>query len=188
MTNGGDSVEAKDLKGERLMPGISLRRDNDEFVRLGFLQGDGCLGRLKSNEHLGLEINIGHKDDDIFDLFDIRKEEGKHSYYTRGYNDRLMELGFSSNDLPYRGLPDTIDTWSNEEVLSFLRGLYSANGSVIKGHRVALKSTCKDLVIQVKNLLDGFDINPYITTNKSKKIKFNNGEYKCRESYDLNIS
>jgi len=97
-------------------------------------------------------------------------------------------LGFSSESLPTRTLPTTINTWASQEKLSFLRGLYSANGSVIKSGRVSLKTTCKDIADSVKLLLEEFEINSYITTNKSKSVKFSNGDYTCKESYDLNIS
>ena len=37
-------------------------------------------------------------------------------------------------------------------------------------------------------MLSSLGIRSYFTTNKSKKVSFSNGDYKCRESYDLNIS
>jgi len=132
---------------------------NLEYVKYGFLQGDGCLGRLKSAEHLGLEINIGKDDGDIFKLFGITKEENKRSYYMVGFNDKLRYLEFSSEQLPSRVLPLTINNWTSDEQVSFLRGLYSANGSVIKTKcaRITLKSTCKQLIEEVKLLLIGFE-------------------------------
>ena len=52
----------------------------------------------------------------------------------------------------------------------FLRGLYSANGSVIKGHRVAFKTTCKALADTLLFVLErDFKIQGYITTNKAKE-------------------
>jgi hypothetical protein len=187
MTIEGDSVEAKNLKNRRIMPFFSIRENNDDFVKMGFLQGDGCLGRLKSERHKGLEICIGEDDRDIANLFEIKTVFGETKYYTNGYNDKLKELGFDSSELPQRVLPSTFSSWTNEEKLSFLRGLYSANGCVIKGSRVSFKTTSKGLVDQLSSCLLDIGIKTYFTTNKPTVVKFKNGDYLCKESYDLNI-
>lgn len=157
------------------------------YIQLGFIQGDGCLGRLDSDEHLGLEINIGHKDLEIFDLFDIKKVSGKRSYYEKGFNEICSSLGFSSKPLPERPLPSTISKWRKDEKIYFLKGLYSANGSFIKVGRIAFKTTCEELSEQLKLMLESFGFNPYVTTNKPKNVEFSNGTYKCKESYDVNL-
>lgn len=161
----------------------------DKFVQFGFIQGDGGLGRLNSQSHKGLEINIGKDDGDIIPLFGLKKEDiDGRKYYLTGYNDELRELGFSGKQLPERTLPTTFYNWNDIEKLSFLRGLFSANGSALKGYgRISFKSTCYDLISSLKDVLLYFDIYSNITTNKSKIISFSNGDYKCKESYDLNI-
>lgn len=187
MTTEGE-FEAKDLKGKRLLPLYKIKNTYNEFTCLGFLQGDGGLGRLSSGKHLGLEVNIGQDDDDIKKIFNI-SEEGSRTYYINGYNVLLRKLGFSSEQLPYRTLPITIDTWELDELKDFLTGLFSANGGVIKGHRVSFKSTCRGLIDKLQSLLkEKLNINSYVTTNKVKEIEFSNGTYLCKESYDLNIS
>ena len=186
MLEDGSECEAKDLKGKKLKPFLNQGPYLPEFVRYGFIQGDGCLGRLASDKHLGLEVNIGENDDDIKTLFGIKEMEGRE-YYLQGYNETLRELGFSSETLPERLLPSTINEWSLWEQRSFLRGLYSANGSVLSNGRITLKSTCRPMLEQVGGLLNKLGIEWYITTNKSKPVEFSNGAYVCRESYDLNI-
>lgn len=188
MLTDGEECQAKDLKGKRVLPFISLNEKNDEFTKLGFIQGDGNLTRLLSKEHKGLEINIGEKDQDISNLFNIDYENESRTYYVLGYNDILKDLGFQQVKLPERTLPETFNNWSMEQKKSFFRGLYSANGSVIKSHRVSFKSTCFDLISQMNEFLSILGISSYITTNKAKSIAFNNGTYLCKESYDLNIS
>ena len=37
-------------------------------------------------------------------------------------------------------------------------------------------------------MLSSLGISSYITTNKRKNVVFSNGEYSCKESYDINIS
>jgi ribonucleotide reductase alpha subunit len=186
MTNDGKSCEAIELQGKRIMPFVKVNNEINEYVKYGFLQGDGCLGRLDSDAHKGLEINLSSDDGDVRDLFGIKKHG--RTVYINGYNDILSELGFSSNKLPTRDLPHTIRLWDDKDKRMFLKGLYSANGSVIKGYRVALKTTNKYLAKDVVELLSGFNIEAYITTNKSRKQKFSNGVYTMKESYDVNIS
>lgn len=189
LTSDGEETVAANLKGKRLTKFYSKPSIfNNEFVRLGFIQGDGVTGRLTSNAHLGCEINIGNNDMDIHDLFGIEKQDGKRTYYVRGYNEKLTDIGVSPLDLPNRTMPTDYSNMSPFDKRSFLRGMYSANGSVIKGHRVAYKTTCKDLANQLVQALSEFEISSYVTTNKAKKVKFSNGEYECRESYDVNIS
>ena len=184
-----DEVQAKDLKGRKLMPFLFNNVEHDElFVKLGFIQGDGNLGRLNSKDHRGFEINIGKDDDDVLEYFGYsRKDKSERKFYSDEFFNTCLDLKFSSEQLPLRNLPETINEWSDNEQLSFLSGLFSANGSVVGGYRIAFKSTNKNLILQIQELLKKFDIDSYYTTNKSKTVSFSNGEYTCRESYDLNI-
>lgn len=188
-TTDGNDVQAKDLKGKKLLPFLlSNNTYNDLFVKLGFIQGDGNLGRLKSDTHKGFEINIGANDDDVLRYFNLKREyPSQRKFYVTEYNETCNNLGFSTNNLPERNLPSTINEWKDDEQLSFLSGLFSANGSVTGNYRVSLKTTNKILVSELQAILKKFEIDSYYTTNKSKKVPFTNGEYVCKESYDLNI-
>ena len=197
MNNRGEEIEAKDLQNQRVMPFISLNDvENSEYVKLGFIQGDGNLTRLKNDTHKGIEINIGSKDVDVREFFGENNINGIDSrgrtIYTTDYTQQLEELEFSSETLPNRTLPNTFSDWTSLEKLSFLKGLYSANGSVIgySGNgRITLKSTNFDLVSEVKKELSSLlGIESYITRNKKKMNEFSNGTYEMKESYDLNIS
>ncbi len=182
-------VPAINLKNHRIMPYLNHEYEgfNDRFIEYGFLQGDGTLGRLDSDTHKGLEINIGKNDDDIRTYFNLNDKEGR-SIYINGYNEELKELGFSSKPLPERTLPSSINTWNKHKLRSFLKGLYSANGSVLSNGRIQFKSTCKELIEGIQEiLLKSFNIDTYFTTNKPKKNKFSNGIYQMKESYDLCI-
>ena len=188
MDNYGNEIRADDMKGRRIFTPMYTITDHDGlFVKLGFIQGDGCTGRLKSNYHNGLEINIGYKDDDILDVFNIEKKENCRSYYVNGYNDILKQYGFDSSQLPERKFPETYDTWDKNQKLSFLRGCYSANGSVIQHYRISYKTTCYNFASKLVQSLSEFGISAYITTNKEQKVKFDNGEYLCKESYNIDI-
>ncbi len=193
MTLEEKECEARDLKGKKLMPYIGNHKIfNEEYIKYGFIQGDGCTGRLNSDTHKGLEVNIGEKDKDIFLLFRNDRytyTDGDRKIYLQGYNDKLTELGFDPEQLPNRKFPIAYDSWDYLQKSSFLQGCYSANGCIIKKHRVSYKTTSKQFADKlVQTLKDDFDIHAYITTNKAKKVKFRNGEYECRESYDVSIS
>lgn len=186
MLTDGTECESANLQGKRIMPFITINTETNEFTKYGFLQGDGNLGRLSSNTHKGLEINLSKNDEEIRKMFHIDKSG--NSIYINGFNEILINLGFSSNQLPYRELPTTIDEWNNKDLKMFIKGLYSANGSVITNHRVALKTTNKPLAEKMIELLKKIGIEAYYTINKSKKQEFYNGVYTMKESYDVNIS
>ena len=192
MTIDGDECMAKDLKGKYIMPCTNTNKEFDErYVKYGFIQGDGQLGRLNSEWHEGIEVNIGQKDTDILELFSNESytEKSDRAIYVDGFKEDLIKLGFSKNNLPDREFPKTYNSWTKLQKASFLHGCYSANGSVIKNGRISYKTTCKKFAEQLsETLLNDFNIyGVYITTNKPAKVQFNNGEYECRESYDINI-
>ncbi|EKQ70425.1 Homing endonuclease [Leptolyngbyaceae cyanobacterium JSC-12] len=191
-TTEGD-CDAKHLKGKRLLPYLNVPNHKQEYVIDGFVQGDGNLCRLKSTNHLGVEINIGTKDQEFLSLLEdcgyMYEWNSQSTVYVQGLKDKLISDGFSSAPLPDRSLPTTYKDWSVDKKAAFLNGLFTANGSVLKNEgRVTLKTTSRELVTQVINSLKReFGINAYFTTNKPKKVKFRNGEYTCRESYDVCI-
>ena len=192
MTIDGEECMAKDLKGKYIMPCTNANKVFDErYVKYGFIQGYGQLNRLNSETHRGIEVNIGSKDTDIFDLFSNESytKKSNREIYVDGFKEDLIKLGFSKNNLPDREFPETYDSWTKLQKASFLHGCYSANGSVIKNGRISYKTTCKKFAEQLsETLLNDFDIQGvYITTNKPKTITFPNGKYECRESYDVNI-
>jgi intein/homing endonuclease len=155
MLSNGEECEAKDLKGKRLMPYYVPNKEINEFVRLGFIQGDGYTGRLKSESHKGLEIYFGEKDQDVADIFGF-EETGKK--YVNGFNTSLEVMGFSSNSLPERGMPIGFYNLTGNQKKSFLKGMYSANGSVITTSRIAYKTTCLELANELANILQWFDL------------------------------
>jgi hypothetical protein len=82
--------------------------------------------------------------------------------------------------------PDWLHSANQQKIRGFLRGLFTANGTVV-GNRVQLKSSCLKLVEQVQLMLSMLGISSYYTTNKAHEVEFENGTYECRESYDLSI-
>lgn len=186
-------VEAKDLKGHKIMPNINFLTDTDldlDYVRLGFIQGDGQTADLNRGSK-GVTVHVGEKDHDILNLFEVEDfdKEKERRIYVKDMKETMESLGFILNTLPTRSMPTTYDSWTKNQKASFLHGLYSANGCVNANTRISFKSTCKELIDKIKtSLMMDFNIDSYITTNKSKANAFRNGTYTCKESYDLNIT
>jgi intein/homing endonuclease len=189
--NDGVKIQIKNTNYLERLRGYSLSEyftfnqlDSSDIID-GLVLGDGsnkkgCLYRY---------LNIGNKDQDYFN-------SEVSDFIGRKLDTKLYQT-FSSltqEDLPRmweRQVPDKFRYASSSKTLGFLRGIYSANGTVIfskGGLRIALKSTSKKLIEQVQVMLSSVGIVSYFTTNKSKKVKFNNGGYQCKESYDLNIT
>ena len=185
-----------EAKGLKLVPFLKAPEHEPEFVCLGFIQGDGVLSDVANETKKGVSVYFGEKDDDIRSLFlDHTGNEALNrkdtAIYLQDFTDQIVNLGFKAVKTYERELPSSYGSWTQEQKAAFLCGLYTANGSVIspgKIGRVALKAASAKLVNQVKDsLFDDFNIDSYITTNKPSAVKFSNGVYTCKQSYDLNI-
>lgn len=164
--------------------------DKDLALLAGLLQGDGS---MQKNGGVSSYLNIGLHDED-------HKECVKHMVTgitpkTEGHCE-TWKFDYSFNDLGLNYAPITERTISDFWIESdsrtmrmFLKGLYSANGSVIESaQRITLKSSNKKLIQQVQIMLSALGIRSYYTTNKSKEVVWQNGIYTSKESYDLNIT
>ena len=185
MLNDGTECQAKDLKGKRLMSFFEPQESfsgSDRFLA-GFMLGDANLNRLNSESHLGLEVYFNtKKDGELSQAYGATTSGGKTVLYTRDNVRIAKEFGLPAKPIGERGFPPELFNKAS------LQGLFSANGCVIKGSRVALKSIDRVQLDGVRSALATWGIQSYITTNKPKKVKFSNGEYLCKESYDLNIN
>lgn len=177
MLNDGSECEAKDLKGKRLKRYVAIKDEfNKEDILAGYMLGDANLCRIDSDTHLGLEVFFGEKDGDVAEMFG---EKADTIWYSRFAMEVALKYDLPSVKIGQRGYNGDI---------RLLSGLYSANGCVISGHRVALKGIDREQIDNVCSTLATMGIESYVTTNKPKTVLFSNGAYECKESYDLNIS
>ena len=160
-----------DLKAQDIMDGVVL--------------GDGSVHKASNNL---VHLYIGKNDNSYFDSEIanlIKKYRPRISKYVYEITTTILHDEIL---LTYdRVIPDRFYYSDVITKAGFLRGLFTANGS-ISGKRVTLKQSSYQLIEQVQEMLSSLGIHSYITFNKSKKIKFSNGEYQCRKSYDLNIT
>lgn len=151
----------------------------------GLVLGDGSVHKASNNK---VYLLIGDNDQDYFNSEIANLIIDKTSIATSG-KAYIVETTIQPHELPKtyeRKVPDRFFYGDKNKKASFLRGLYTANGSVISG-RITLKQSSKELIDQVQVMLSSLGISSYVTVNKSHNVKFNNGDYVCRESYDLNI-
>lgn len=191
----GDSVEAKDLKGKRLqIPKVNTYTSEEElkYERLGFIQGDGCYHHTGDKKIDGLVVFIGEKDNDVKEIFTGLLSNGSNnSYMVTSLKPDAQEIGIKDERLCNRNLPKNYNNLPVNSKRAFLKGLFSANGCVLYSDdtkRVQFKTTNKALAIELVKELKAFDIIAYITTNKKSMVKWHNGNYESKESYNINIS
>lgn len=156
--------------------------ENEQKIIDGLVLGDGTTKRMSERDYSYTLLNIGEKDQDYFEYFP------KDTFTL--FDQTEYRVGTTIKDLPYtyeRVVPDKYYYGNEQTIKSFLKGLYSANGSIC-GNRITLKATSKKLILQVQEMLSSIGIKSYYTTNKAKRVMFDNGQYLCKESYDLNIS
>lgn len=159
---------------------------NSQDVLDGLVFGDGGVHKASGNL---IGLYIGAKDHNYFNDTQLKDLIGRHR---PGIDERFWEVDttLSHDEIPRtfeRVIPQRFKQGSSKTVRGFLRGLYAANGSVAGG-RVTLKQTSFEVIEDVQTMLSSLGIRSYWTTNKSKAIKWGNGTYVSKVSYDLNIT
>lgn len=154
----------------------------DQDVIDGLVIGDGMVHKASNNLVL---LCIGESDERI-DNF-LTRDRSKLSPFTYEVNTSI-----TAEELPKtynRVIPERFYHSNSRTMSGFLRGLFSANGSVVdNGNRVTLKATSEILIRQVQVMLSAMGIRSYITINKPTLVQHKNGQYKSKQSYDLNIT
>lgn len=182
----GVKIEAKDCETIDIVPGPDSNFNHDpQDIMDGLVIGDGSVHKNSNNL---VYLIVGAKD------YDYQNSEISHlmiknrSALKPGAWEIVTTIG--DNELPKtyeRIIPERFVKGTSNKVAGFLRGLYSANGSVT-GERVTLKAASFKVIEDVVVMLSSLGIRSYVTTNKSKVCKFSNGVYTVKENYDVNIT
>lgn len=186
VVSNGQKIEAGEAESIDTCVGEYQRGYADfdpESVMDGLVLGDGMTHKATKYTLL----LIGDEDQDYFqsEVSELIKESASN------IKQKAWHVVHSYDSLPKtyeRKIPGRYVAGSAKQVRSFLRGLYSANGSVVGGYRVTLKAASRDVIDAAQIMLSSLGISSYVTTNKEHDVEFSNGTYTCRESYDLNIS
>jgi ribonucleoside-diphosphate reductase alpha chain len=183
----GHKIEARAAEAIDAVVGVVDPTHNFEWTDTkhvvdGLVLGDGTFHRASGRVFLLAgpnEINEYREDP-------VSEHIGEHR---PGVKETAYEVETSFTDLPLtynRVVPDKYRYGNDLTVAGFLRGLYSANGSVV-GNRVTLKAASFKVIEAVQEMLSSLGILSYYTVNKEHDVEHANGVYTSRESYDLNI-
>ena len=182
-----EKIEAKDAESIDILEGQykKISQIYPQLIMDGLVIGDGSIHKASNNL---IYLCIGSKDYDYFNSeiknYITKERPGLSPYsYEIKTNIKYTELPRTYN----RRIPKRYLEMSYDETCSFLRGLFSANGTVVD-NRISLKSSSLGMIEDIQLLLSSIGIKSYFTTNKTKKIKFKNGEYQTKQSYDINIT
>ena len=162
-----------------------LAAQNPQDVLDGLMLGDGTVVHANDGANDYLLLCIGAQDSDYW-------ASEVAPLITRQPFDVLRHRASTTltpAELPKtyaRRIPDRFFYAPPLRAAAFLRGLFSANGS-IAGGRITLKASSFEVIDRVQQMLSSLGIRSYYTTNKAHDVEFKNGTYTCRESYDLNI-
>lgn len=160
----------------------------------GLFLGDGYHKKMIGRDYTYPVLVIGKDDQDYFNSeikdFIISKFQEDESREDWSVNTSITQVEKAKAwELE---IPDRYYLKDERITQSLLRGLYSADGSVIvqsgNSVRVTYKTASKKLSRQIQQMLSSIGIRSYITTNLPKLVEFDNGEYLCKESYDVNIT
>ena len=185
----GERVEVRDAESidRSVGPLVSVKSWDPGIVMDGLVLGDGTVHKASDNLVL---LNLGEGDEEYLE------SEIKHLMLRR--RDKIMtsgvyyeiETSIRPEELPRtfnREIPARYFRGDERTRASFLRGLFSANGSVIKGGRVRLKQASFAVIRDAQVMLSSLGIASYVVVNKPREIEFSNGTYTPKVSYDLNV-
>jgi ribonucleotide reductase alpha subunit len=172
---------------------ISNEKPNTQSVLDGLLIGDGSVHKDSGDL---VYLLIGENDKDYYKseiaqyLLDDRSVGLSSSPSAEAYT---VHSEITADELPrtyLRTIPKRYFASEDKRVITgFLRGLFSANGTVVdNGRRVVLKQTSKELIRQAQLMLSSVGIRSFITINKPTSIEWQNGTHVSKESYGLCIT
>lgn len=182
----GKKVAIKDAKSIDTLAGPipgKVRLCEQDIVD-GLVLGDGTVHDTTKL------LCIGEKDSDYFDS-EVSNFIGKS--YSKDYQYKIKTT-LSLEELPYtynREIPERFIYSDVAKKLGFLRGLFSAKGSVLfskSSKLVQLKQSSYELITSVESMLYSVGINCYICTNKPSSVEQRNGTYVSKQSYNLRIN
>lgn len=153
----------------------------NEYIIDGLVTGDGT----KRNGRV--ELCVGEKDQDYYD------SEISHMIEHTGYSFfRKVKINTVECELTYNRDIDLSRLDTTTKVKSFLRGLFSANGSAVTQNdgsvHVVLVSSSEMISDKVMLLLQSLGMSPKTYKRKGKLVDFANGTYLCKDSYSVVIN
>ena len=180
-----DSVKIEVDEAESI-DGVSYHHDFEssilpEFVVHGLVIGDGTFRNSRT------QLCVGENDYDYYNS-EISEFISKDGYSF--FRNVLIDTFDCTSNVDIRDFDiEMLDTYSKK--VSFLRGIFSANGSAIATKdglvKVVLSQTSKSIVDKVMLLLQSIGLSPRVHDKKGVVTTFSNGQYLCKDSYSISL-
>jgi ribonucleoside-diphosphate reductase alpha chain len=191
MLENGEFIEAKDSLNKNIRWALGDLRGND-FQRakiVGFLFGDGFICGKGNGISVKLNKNIEIEMYNLLVNWGFKEENCGTLYANKARLESMTgSLNFLENRVFNRDIPDFILLSDSSYLRSFVSGLFEANGSVTKLNQISFKSTNKEQAKKLQIILSAFGIESWIVENKPVLIRWKNGDYASKESYNLQIA
>lgn len=187
VVSGGEKIEVKDADAidVSVCNAVSqIKNISIQDVVDGMVLGDGSVHKASNN---AVFLVVGEEDQDyleseVADLIGENRQGVNPKYWDVRTTIQHYELPKTYE----RDIPCRFRFGDFSRVCGFLRGLYTANGSIV-ANRITLKSSSFKIIEAAQEMLASVGIRSYYTVNKEHDVEFSNGVYTCKESYDLNI-
>ena len=183
VVQGGIKIEVKDAEW---IDGVKFEYQPksfilNEYVIDGLVTGDGTIRNGKT------VLCVGENDQDYYDseISNMIEKDG-YSYFR---NVKINTVDVSKKT--YERSIDISKLDNISKIRSFLRGLFSANGSVVKQQdgsvHIILTASSKNIADSVMLLLQSSGYSPRIYKSTGRLSNFENGEYLCKDVYRVVI-
>lgn len=180
-------VAANEAAGLTLGSGVSEESFNPEDVMAGWAWNDGSF--ISAHGYSDIFFTPDKDQEAISNFSELIKNCGDRDDRYR------IDVGKTSQIISRFGDGFKTKTsckqapifYSDDTVLPWLRGFFSANASVQR-ECIRLKITSKDLLISICDLLSSYGIHGSMHAVPGKFIDFPNGKYFTKESYCLELS
>lgn len=142
----------------------------------GLFLGDGTLRNGKP------VLCVGENDEDYYEYFGDHLSKDGYKYFRETDLPLFVDVGLNTYDRDF----DLKDCRGVER--SFLKGLFSANGSVMNQDgqvRVVLTGTSAKVMTKAMHVLQFLGFTPHLYKSKGRVTEWSNGEYKSKDRYDL---
>ncbi len=190
--SGGKKIQVKDAESLECLEGPiwkNLELDPQDIMD-GLVMGDGMVHSTHQGRYKAVCLTIGANDQDYF-TSEVSHLIGNN----RAKSDLDYSIQVATTTITPKELVKTYNRRVPTRFLSdpntmagFLRGIFTANGFVLRGARVGLCASSKGMIEDLQLMLSALGIRSYYTTDKAKHTKFSNGTFLCKESYRLNIT
>lgn len=166
-------------------PLVSIEDYDEEYEMYGWMHGDGWF----TENSVGISFNSKDGDFDVkerllpifYSVFEANNikplKNDLYSFQLQITNKKAIkkceELGFVKGHADSKRLPTSFYTWNIKQQISFIRGLFTADGYIGKGKNrgIILCSTSLVLLEEVQKFLASIGIQSRITTASFKTCK-----------------